>query len=90
MGTNQGHCSECDPLTGCREEEEKKGAPPDQHRERERGGGRGQRGRRRGRELLRVSSAEELESSLAAENTQPRYVPDRLVQVREMMPLISR
>lgn len=45
---------------------------------------------RRGRELLRVSSAEELESSRAAANTHLRYVPDRLVQVREVMPLISR
>lgn len=29
MAPNQGHCSECDPLTECSEEEQKKEAPQD-------------------------------------------------------------
>lgn len=49
-------------------------------RERETGGG----------GLHSVFSAEELESSLAAEETQTRYVPYRLVQVGKVIPVIRR
>lgn len=87
MASNQGHCSECDPLTECREEEEKKGAPHDQCRERE---GERERQGEKERELHSVFSAEELESSLAAEEIQTRYVPDCLVQVGKVMLVIRR
>lgn len=46
----------------------------------------GERERERGGGLHSVFSAEELESSLAAEETQTRYVPYRLVQVGKVNP----
>lgn len=101
LASKQGHCSECDPLTRCSEEEEKKGALHDQCRERERERHRqkergGERERKRKREwerewvsqLLSVFSAEEPESSLAASpETQTRYVSNRLLQVGEVIPV---
>ena len=83
MASKQGHCSECDPLTRCSEEEEKKGALHDQCRERER-----ERERERVSQLLSVFSAEEPESSLAASpETQTRYVSNRPLQVGEVIPV---
>lgn len=96
LASKQGHCSECDPLTRCSEEEEKKGALHDQCRERERHiqterereGGEKEREREWVSQLLSVFSAEEPESSLAASpETQTRYVSNRLLQVGEVIPV---
>lgn len=54
MASNQGHCSECDPLTECSEEEEMKEAPQNQCRERE-------KRRERGMRVALFFTAEELQ-----------------------------
>lgn len=84
VASNQGHCSECDPLSRCSEEEEKKGASHDQCRET-----RGDtRERERERERLGSTVFSQRRSLAASEETQRRYVPGCLLQVGKVMSVL--